>query len=186
MDRFLGGLVLGRFAASVLHRRCCSIPPLPPFVWRSPTMAIELMFLFSLSYFFFSFLFLPARPSAPPTATVRPFRPPSRPQHRDIKLENICFESMADDAEVKLVDFGLSASFKVCVHERTPAFVCLHRFFVWLFFFLLFFGFFCLLFFCFFLLSPIGGVFLADRHWCLFLRACHSKMCSISFCPALF
>eukprot|EP00904_Undaria_pinnatifida_P006941 jgi/Undpi1/3377/HiC_scaffold_15.g06750.m1 len=32
--------------------------------------------------------------------------------HRDIKLENICFESMADDAEVKLVDFGLSASFK--------------------------------------------------------------------------
>ena len=34
-------------------------------------------------------------------------------KHRDIKLENICFESMADDAEVKLVDFGLSASFKV-------------------------------------------------------------------------
>ncbi|CAM9452195.1 unnamed protein product [Hapterophycus canaliculatus] len=35
-----------------------------------------------------------------------------RTQHRDIKLENICFESKADDAEVKLVDFGLSASFK--------------------------------------------------------------------------
>lgn len=40
-------------------------------------------------------------------------------KHRDIKLENICFESMADDAEVKLVDFGLSASFKVRV-SRAP------------------------------------------------------------------
>lgn len=39
------------------------------------------------------------------------------PQHRDIKLENICFESMADDAEVKLVDFGLSVKEEQLRHD---------------------------------------------------------------------
>ncbi|CAM9485319.1 unnamed protein product, partial [Sphacelaria rigidula] len=37
--------------------------------------------------------------------------------HRDIKLENICFESMADDAEVKLVDFGLSVKEEQLRHD---------------------------------------------------------------------
>merc|ERR1719387_1018985 len=31
--------------------------------------------------------------------------------HRDLKLENFCFESDAQDARVKMIDFGLSAVF---------------------------------------------------------------------------
>jgi calcium-dependent protein kinase len=31
--------------------------------------------------------------------------------HRDLKLENIMFEDESDDAEVKLIDFGLSKKF---------------------------------------------------------------------------
>lgn len=32
--------------------------------------------------------------------------------HRDLKLENIIFESDRPDAQVKVIDFGLSAKFQ--------------------------------------------------------------------------
>lgn len=35
--------------------------------------------------------------------------------HRDLKLENVCLEDDTEDARVKLIDFGLSASFQISV-----------------------------------------------------------------------